>query len=154
VFVTSTTYSGAVGSVTAADARCQESATSRGLAGTFRAWISDATTNAYDRTADVGPWYTTRDALAFASKADLRGAPATDLLDELGQVPDGAGAAGAWTGSDAQGVASGHDCDGWTNAGGDASATTGSALGYDVAWGGDDAPTACNGKAPLLCFQQ
>jgi len=152
VFVTSTLYSGALGSVKAADADCQQSAAEAGLPGVFHAWISDGTTNAYDRTADVGPWTTTNGDVAFAQKADLRsGSPATDLLDEHGAPPS---EAAAWTGSDPTGLASGQDCEAWTNAGHGASATTGSALALDPTWGGDDVPAACDGKAPLICFQQ
>ena len=154
VFVTSRRYSGALGSVKAVDTYCQQSATEHHIAGVFKAWISDASTNAYDRTADVGPWYTMHGDVAFASKADLRAAPRTDLLDEGGNRPTGLGTTGAWSGSSPNGGATGHDCDGWTNASADATATMGSALGLDTAWGGDDVPSKCNALAPLICFQQ
>jgi hypothetical protein len=154
VFVTSSSYSGALGGLPSADAQCQSRAIAHGLPGVFRAWLSDATTNAYDRMADVGPWYTASNELAFATKADLLGAPRSDLLDELGGYPEGPGAKGAWSGSDAAGVASGKDCDGWTNATANAQATTGTALGSDATWGGGSAPLRCDGKAPLICFQQ
>ncbi|MEO8798398.1 MAG: hypothetical protein ABI551_10970 [Polyangiaceae bacterium] len=152
VFVTSALYTGAIGSANAADARCQERAVAAGLSGSFTAWISDGTTNAYDRTADVGPWYTTRGELAFAQKSDLRnGSPATDLLDENANP---ASVDGAWSGTTAAGLASGNDCDGWTNAGAGVGASIGSALGLDTSWGGDDTTATCDGKAALICFQQ
>jgi hypothetical protein len=153
VFVTSTTYSGALGSLKFADAACQSRASARGLSGTFHAWLSDETTDAYDRMADAGPWYTTGDRLAFSTKADLRGAPKAELLDESGAYP-GPGAVGAWSGTDSSGVATGQDCDGWTNATADSDATTGSALGMDVAWGGGNTLLSCDHEAPLVCFQQ
>jgi hypothetical protein len=152
VFVTSTTYAGALGSVRAADAQCQSAATAAGLKGVFRAWLSDSTSNAYDRITDVGPWYTTGDAVAFAAKSDLRGVPAAELLDESAGYPDPA-AIGAWSGSNSDGVATSNDCDGWTNAGGDIHATIGTAL-TDKTWGGGSVLLACNAKAPLICFQQ
>jgi hypothetical protein len=151
VFVTSTTYSGALGGLAAADAYCQASASNSGLSGVFHAWLSDEPTGAFERTDDVGPWYTTSDALAFSSKGDLQGAPQTQLLDEYGGYP---GSGGAWSGSDSGGVATGEDCDGWTNAAVDATATTGSALGSDANWGGGNAPLRCNAKASLICFEQ
>ncbi len=138
----------------AADADCQDAAKARGLSGRFQAWLSDSRTSAYERTADVGPWYTTADNLAFSGKADLRGAPRSVLLDEYGGYPDGQGATGAWSGSDRAGVATGQDCDGWTNATVDAAGTTGTELGSDATWGGGSAPLRCNAKAPLICFQQ
>ena len=154
VFVTSTTYSGALGGLKAADAQCQYRAAAHGLVGVFRAWMSDTTSDAYARTADVGPWYTTRDALAFATKADLKSPPKSDLLDELGGAPAGPGAAGAWTGSDSAGAATGQDCGDWTNATVYVEATTGSTLALDPAWGGGNAPLRCDAKAPLICFEQ
>lgn len=152
VFVTSTSYAGAIGSVKAADADCQAAAAAARLPGSFKAWISDSTTNAYDRTADVGPWYTTRGELAFSQKSDLReGAPGTDLVDERGNPPS---ADGVWSGTTTTGVASGNDCEGWTNASAGATASTGSALGADTSWGGDDTPATCDRTASLICFQQ
>jgi hypothetical protein len=152
VFVTSTVYAGALGSVGAADSDCRQSASTARLTGTFKAWISDGASSAYDRTADVGPWYTTRGALAFYRKADLReGSPMTDLLDEHGDPPS---ADRVWTGTTRAGVASGDDCDGWTNAGAAATASTGSALGRDTSWGGEEPPARCDGKAAIVCFQQ
>src|SRR5258706_251442 len=76
VFVTSSIYSGAVGGLAGADAQCQYRAGVHGFTGTYRAWLSDKTTNAYDRVIDDGPWYTTKDQLAFSTKADMRDAPA------------------------------------------------------------------------------
>ncbi len=152
VFVTSTTYAGAIGSVQAADDDCQKSAVAAGFSGRFTAWISDGTTNAFDRTGDVGPWYTTHGDLAFSQKSDLRdGSPATDLLDEHGNA---AAAEGAWSGTGTTGAATDHDCEGWTNASAAATGSTGSALGLDTSWGGDDTPAPCDGKAALICFQQ
>ena len=150
-FVTSTTYSGALGGLKAADAACQASASTGGLPGVFHAWVSDGSASAYDRTTEVGAWYTTGDDLAFSSRADLRGAPKSELLDEYGGYP--ASAAGAWTGTDSGGAATGQDCEGWTNASAEVAATTGSALA-DATWGGGNAPLRCNLKAPLICFQQ
>jgi hypothetical protein len=152
VFITSTTFSGAIGGLEAADMYCQSAATAGGLTGTFHAWISDASTSAFDRTADVGPWYTTGNAVAFASKADLREAPQSELLDEVGGYPQSL--AGAWTGSDALGAATSETCDGWTNATDGATATTGTGFSTDASWGGGNTPLPCNAQAPLICFQQ
>jgi hypothetical protein len=150
VFVTSTTYSGAPGSVLAADAACQHQADASGLPGVFRAWISNGKADAYVRMSD-GPWYTTADALAFSSHAELRNAPQAELLDEAGGYPQNAG---AWTGSDVNGTSVPDNCEAWTNATAAATGMTGSALGFDATWGGGHAPMRCDQKAALLCFQQ
>jgi hypothetical protein len=152
VFVTSTTYTGALGGLAAADATCQSAASSQGISGSFRAWLSDATSNAYDRTTGAGPWYTTGDQVAFASKTDLRGAPMAPLLDEYGGYPTRAGNAGAWSGSDVGGTATGQDCGGWTSGSPHAAGTTGTAL--DASWGGGNAPFSCDTLLPIVCLQQ
>ncbi len=151
VFVTSATFSGAIGGLDAADMYCQSAATAGGLAGTFQAWISYGSSNAFDRTSDVGPWYSTSDALVFASKADL-GVPRSELLDEAGEYPQTV--AGAWTGSDSLGAATNETCEGWTNATAGATATTGTAAKSDSSWGGASTSLSCDAKAPLICFQQ
>jgi hypothetical protein len=156
VFVTPAMYSGALGSLAAADAFCASSAAAHELSGRYVGWISDATTNAYDRISEVGPWYTTGGKLAFASKAALLDAPEADLFDEWAVAASG-GAAPAvvvWSGTDAAGVATTENCDGWANATASATATTGSALGNDHAWGGGGPPLRCDGKAALICFEQ
>ena len=150
VFVTSTTYSGALGSVLAADAACQRQADAGGLSGVFRAWLSSGKADAYVRMSD-GPWYTTGDALAFASQADLRSAPQAELTDELGGYPQNAG---AWTGSDVNGASAAETCEAWTSATTAATGMTGSAVGFDAAWGGGHSPMRCDAKAALICFQQ
>ncbi len=153
MFVTSTTYSGALGSLDAADMHCQSSASAAGLPGLYRAWLSDGTANASDRITGDGPWYTTGNELAFSSKVDLRERPSRRSSPSTAATSSAPGASGAWTGTDANGVATGEDCEGWTNATADALATTGTALAVDTGWGGGDSPLRCNAKAALICFE-
>lgn len=151
VFITSASFSGAVGGLDAADMYCQSAATGAGLSGTYRAWLSTSASNASDRIGDVGPWYSTRDTVVFASKAALHEAPTSEILDEHGTTsatPD------PWTGTDARGAASGQDCDGWTNGTGEVTATTGTGFASDVEWGGGAMALHCDATAPLICFQQ
>jgi len=49
VFVTSQTYTGNLGGLAGADAKCQTLADAAGLRGTFKAWLSDGTTSAASR---------------------------------------------------------------------------------------------------------
>ena len=153
VFVTSTTYSGALGGLEAGDAFCQSNAAEHGLTGHYRAWLSAGTTDAFDWITGSGPWVNTAGATVFATKDDLREGSAADILDESGTAPASIGTAGAWSGSDATGVHSGSDCAGWTDATDGASASMGSTLAADPSWGGGDAPSACSAKAPLICFE-
>jgi len=154
VFVTSTTYSGALGSLDAADLHCQSAASAAGLPGRYRAWLSDGTSSAAERITNEGPWYTTGGDLAFESRLALvEGAPSADLLSENGGNVLGAGASGPWTGTTTGGAATGQDCDGWTNASADVSATLGSAKSADPQWGGGELTLPCNAKAPLICVE-
>ena len=49
VFVTSETYTGALGGLDGADALCQERANDAGWPGTFKAWLSDRDTSVSQR---------------------------------------------------------------------------------------------------------
>jgi hypothetical protein len=153
VFVTETTYSGALGGLDSADRYCRAAANSAALTGTYRAWLSDSTTDALDRITIDGPWYTTGGELAWGSKAELPGPPLSPLLSPSGGDVLGAGASGPWTGTDANGAATGQDCDDWTNATTEVSATLGTAKMDDTNWGGGAQALRCNAKAPLICFQ-
>ena len=90
--MTEATYSGALGGLDAADTYCRAAANAAGLTGTYRAWLSDGTSNAIDRITVDGPWYTTRGEVAWGSKFDLPGAPLSPLLSESGGDVLGAGA--------------------------------------------------------------
>jgi hypothetical protein len=151
VFVTSTTYSGALGGASGADAECAQRALQLGAPGVFRAWLSDGKTGAYDRIADAAPWYSTSDAIAFSTKTDLRGAPSSELLDEYGGHAE---SAGPWSGNDVNGAATGFDCGGWTISASDAIGTAGTAIALDATWGGGRALRSCALEAPLVCFEQ
>lgn len=142
VFVTATSYSGAVGGLDAADRYCTSSAQAAGLSGTYRAWLSAGTTRASDRVDGDGPWLTTRGELAFASRDALGGPPALPLRDENGEPV--ATDAAVWSGTDAAGEPSGLDCEEWRNATSDASGTVGLA---------GEAVT-CDARASLLCFEE
>ncbi len=152
VFITSALFSGAIGGLDAADMYCQVTANEGGLTGKYKAWISGPSTNAFDRIDDVGPWYTTKDVQAFASKASLRTSPQAQLLDETGAPLEAVRP--VWTGSDAQGNATVETCNAWTDATASASAATGTGVSGDATWGGGNAPLSCDSHAPLLCFEQ
>ncbi len=55
VFVTSTPYNGAFGSVQKGDALCVATAKAAGVGGTWVAWLSDQTKEAVDHVSDVSP---------------------------------------------------------------------------------------------------
>jgi hypothetical protein len=58
VFISSTAYNGSLGGLTGADLKCQTIATTAAIGGTWKAWLSNTTTNAADRlTHSDGPYY-------------------------------------------------------------------------------------------------
>lgn len=156
VFVTSTTYSGNLGGVAGADAKCQLHADAAALGGTWKAWISSGSVNAIDRIADVGPWYLVdRMTKVFNNKANLQTTPEFAIwADETGGAPSWSGMSSPWSGSDEAGRDSGWDCNGWTSALTTDYATTGDAS-TDQAWGGaTSGPIECDFTGALICFEQ
>lgn len=99
VFITSTTHTGALGGLSGADALCAQRAAAASLPGTaWVAWLSSDTVNAFDRVADVGPWYQVGPdpILTFTNKFMLRSIPLALLnRDESGLVVTG----DLWTGT-------------------------------------------------------
>lgn len=166
VFVTSGAFAGdlktAGGAATgldSADAICGQAAAGA-LPGTWKAWISDSTTNAIDRITEAGPWLTVGDrSLAFHNKANLATSPVVAVdIDEQGKhiVPaNGDPAPVAWTGTSIGGDKTAATCSDWTSV---AQGATGVAGDADVAdnqiWT-DYRLAPCNAASGhLYCLQQ
>lgn len=124
VFLTSQEYEGDMTAPTAApnglrgaDEICGLHASMAGLGGQWRAWLSDANTDAIDRIPDVGPWYLPGqcDPL-FDSKASITfaGPESAFNVDEDGQVIHQAQAS-FWSGTTRFGRSNGFHCDNWTS---------------------------------------
>ena len=153
--------------VAAGDAVCQARANAAGLPGTFKAWLSTTTTDAYCRlqgyTGTVtgkcgqstlpvaaGPWVRTNDGYPFA--------PTIDTLVNIGQVYapvryDENGTAVTnlyYTGTKADGTVA-FTCTDWTNgvSGGGSSGSPDGATGWWTEQGG----FTCSVTFQLLCFQ-
>src|SRR5215470_17442921 len=71
VFVTSTTYEGALlGGLAGADAKCADHAAAGGLAGTFKAWLSDSHKSAASRLTHSTGTYSLVDGTLVAGAWD------------------------------------------------------------------------------------
>jgi hypothetical protein len=70
VFVTSQLYTGDLGGLAGADARCQALADAAGLGGTHKAWLSSSTVDARDRLTHFGKPYVLVDGSVVASDWD------------------------------------------------------------------------------------
>ena len=182
VFTTSATGNGNLGSwtdangktgIAAADAICQAAATSAGLSGTYKAWISDSTTDAYCHVqgydghtiADhcgqttipiaAGPWVRT-DGFPFGETIDKiinNGVIYTPAAyDEKGTLLT----TYTWyfTGTSYNGVGNSQTCSDWTSSGSGPTdnAFFGETEGTTGWWSGSSSST-CNNTARLLCVQ-
>jgi hypothetical protein len=159
VFVTSELYDGnlkAAGNSTTtglagADKLCQGRATAAGLGGNWIAWLSDSNTNAFDRIADVGPWYLLNGTLVFANKAALKGNPLTRInVDETRAVNN---ILFPWTGTNADGTKTTANCNNWTVNNASVAGEVGSTNSTTSAWTAAAAP-ACFIFYNLYCFEQ
>lgn len=113
VFITRGTFAYNFGGLVQGDDKCQAAANAAGFTGTFKAWLSDDSTNAIDRITSNGPWREVgSQTLMFTDKANLRGYPKARLTrDELGLD-----AGLRWyTGTLVTGVKSSNTCQSWTN---------------------------------------
>jgi hypothetical protein len=152
VFATSAAYNGNLGGLSGADAKCANSALAGNLGGSWKAWISDGTTNAIDRINDVGPWViATGSQVVFNNKANLTTTPLINVgIDEQGRSLDGI----VWTGTLSDGTRSTHTCQSW-------SGTTdvgevGSSDSGNSSWTSDrmDGPAGCANPFHLYCLEQ
>lgn len=161
VFVTKTSYQGdlrtagaGTSGIDGADRLCALAATAGSLGGTWKAWISDESTNAIDRISDVGPWFlSNRVTKAFNNKANL----ATSPLVAINQDEDGSTIGFqdfVWTGTSAGGNRkTGDNCSSWASSSSSVSGLKGDTVNADsswTAWGGD----ACHASARLFCIEQ
>lgn len=109
---------GAIGSLAAADAFCQQAANGRSLGGTWKAWLSDATTSASDRLTHATVPYKLLNGVTVANDFD-------DLIDgtiahgidvyETGVTIPAPQIDEVWTGTTSLGRSSGSNCMNWTN---------------------------------------
>jgi len=102
VFVTSNRFTGDLGGLSAADAKCQTAADSASLGGVWKAWLSTGSVNAIDRVARDGALYLVD---GRTKVADSVGALATTLplarinMFEDGKIYSDATPRFVWTGS-------------------------------------------------------
>jgi len=156
VFATSTTFDGNLGGLTGADASCQSLADAAGLSGTYKAWLSDSTTNVRDRfTQATGPYVRVDGARIADDWADLTNNPTVSPLqaninvDETGSTVS----AQVWTGSTFNGGSFGLDCLDWSSNNSADRARSGNVNRTDLGWTSIASPT-CNTANRLYCFQQ
>lgn len=155
---------GAVGGLNGADMKCQMAGAALNPNGTFKAFLSDSTTNAADRLAhNTGPYFLPDPMMI--QNFGMRVAGSWDELvagggvflehpidtTEFGYpIPGGR----AWTGSNANGLKQGPFCTDWTQFG-TAQGTAGDANDVDLDWAALPTPVACSqDDLHLYCIEQ
>lgn len=151
-FVTSMTYPGfSIGGLTGGDALCSARAVAAGLGGTWRAILSDGSTDAADRIPVTRPIVNMSGATIATSSGDLwdtsLGAPIR--YDEFGAD---VGADYAWTGTHEQGWALSDRCGDWASASG--TGRLGATNATDDTWAYSYSDRGCSQAARLYCVEE
>jgi uncharacterized repeat protein (TIGR01451 family) len=152
VFVSSTTSNGDLGGLAGADATCAAAATSSGLAGTFKAWLSTTATSAGGRMTNVALPYVRLDETVVATSWTVLtsgGLAAPINLTERGAPA----AASVWTNTEVDGGSLAADCTLWSDGTSAGTGVQGTTSSITSTWTSDGAPT-CNLLKALHCVEQ
>ena len=149
VFVTSASFTGDLGGLAGGDAKCASAAAAAARGGTFRAWLSDATTDAMDRITHPGPWFLVdTTSLVFNGKADLAAQPMVPIIVTETGAAVSFGVA-VWTGTESDGTEStAATCTNWTSTG-----TTGRIGQVSTNAWTSSAFNSCTTPNRLYCFE-
>jgi hypothetical protein len=146
---TASAGTGNLGGIAGADGICANRALQLGLGGTFRAWLSDATTSPAARFLQDDVHYERHpDRVKIADNwADL-----TDgTLDATIVVTAGSL---VWTGTGADGNPLGGTCSNWTSNSSAQSGRPGVPPSTSASWSSLGNDIACNSSVDLYCFEQ
>lgn len=161
IFVTGETFAGNLGARDGGDTTCQALATDAGLAGRYRVWLSDVSSNAVDHLVrDAGPLRLRNGAVVAADVDELvDGGPRVAIaIDERGRAVGGGGCNDgglfAWTDTSSEGIVAGSlDCSRWTSADPVNQGVVGLVGQRGSAWTAACTKT-CDRTGALYCIQQ
>lgn len=152
VFVSSTEYTPDFGSAEKADALCNERASFVGLAGSFRAWLSDSQSSPSSRfSKPLGNYVRVKGAIIAKGWTGLTTENLNAPLDHDEFGDETLLGFTAWTGTNPDGTPTGQDCSTWSGKG---QATFGDIRAYDQTWSKMPSAGQCNGFGHLYCFEQ
>jgi len=161
VFITKSPYRGDLGGLEGADALCQKEADAAGLAGLFRAWLSDLSTSPASRfTRSPRAYRLVKDHTVAADWSELTDGAIGHAINRT--------AAGAltkarpvWTNTSPDGTPVNKKadpredaCGGWSSQERGTFGVTGSSLDTGSGWTDAGLALSCNVPAALYCFQQ
>lgn len=158
VFTTALTHNGSLGGLLGADKICQDDATTAGVKGAFKAWLSLGTgiANVNGRFVKSTTPYRRRDGIAIAmSYAQLVGTGG--VLAPLGMTATGTSLPNpgfAWTDTGQNGSDNGTgDCNGWNTGAGGTLGNTGDLTSLTASWT-QSSSRSCDMLGRLVCFEQ
>jgi hypothetical protein len=137
--------------LTAGDTICQSRATTAGLTGNFKAWLSDSTTNAVDRITSDGPWVRLDGVKVADNKADLIDGMIFTSINVTDAGEYEASDLGVYTGTDYNGVKTFDTCNDWSSY--SVNANIGVADSADSNWTDRDGVLPCTASLKLYCFE-
>lgn len=151
VFVTSTTQL-PQGSLSAMDTVCQNRANAANLLGTWKAWLSDSTTNAKDRITDSGPWHLVSGPKVANNISDLTDGTLNAPINrnEFGSVVS---TVEVFTGTFYNGLKTTETCNNWASNSGTDLGSTGTTNQSNQSWS-QSSSNYCNTPSPIYCFEQ
>ena len=140
--------------IAAGDSICSGLAADAGLdePETYRAWLSDADTDAIDRLFTQGPWVRLDMVPVASSPAGLVSSTRFTAVS-LTEQGDYLGNSGVWTGTADDGTAVGDQCSGWTDGTNSVTARTGSAYRSAAGWSSQFTHDCDSSFLRLYCFQ-
>ena len=157
MFLTSLTYKGNLGGLGGGDGKCQTLANAAGLAGTYKAWLSNNTNNPQSRFVKSATGYARVDGKDIAKTwADLVDG---SILYPINVNEKNAAVAqwDVWTGTSSNGTSLEVDCAGWlTSAGFPNTGYEGRNNATNSNWTNTGLINAslCSTSQRLYCFQQ
>ena len=161
IFVTRTRHNGNLGGLAGAHRHCQQYAESANLGGTWKAVISDDTTDAKNEVTVDARVVDLQGRLVAANGDFWSGNHTTHIgVDETGSSDVACSSCAtdhAWTGSLRDGTARGHFCNGWTSGMETHTGNTGDAGDKNHEWIEEDPtadtnPAPCNVRRRLYCI--
>ncbi|HRO68363.1 MAG TPA: hypothetical protein PL182_12410 [Pseudobdellovibrionaceae bacterium] len=152
-FVTSQLFSGNLNGTAGADLKCQLAATTAGLGGVYKAWLSDFSTDALHRVSLSYPLRRSTGLTVFANDSArisgvLAAAPNVDEYGKTVSTPF------VWTNSDSLGYGLMSDCGQWTTDNGAQYGAYGNANSTNSSAWTQSGTATCDQKLRLYCIEQ
>jgi hypothetical protein len=153
IFVSSNTYSGNLGGLAGADAKCAAMASAASLSGIFKAWLSDHSSTAASRLTHANVPYVRTDGVVVAANwAGLTSGTLQNPISATETKTAPINPTYVWTNTDSNGAEHGqYNCYNWTDSG---SASAYSGRFTETTGWSYSVQDVCSSQAHLYCIEQ